>query len=125
MILSSSVPPEIRSLLGPSYIALFNAMACRVFRMVIMGAIDENMLSTMQIASAVIKAGSILDHSTHLSHINNRDRQHSSVPHDIALKSRPLTDPDHDGPIYKAASVRDASDRLDANSRKDSSINGV
>jgi len=42
LILSRSVPSELHAMLGPAYFALSSAMACRVFRAVLLGIISDS-----------------------------------------------------------------------------------
>ncbi|KAF7977301.1 hypothetical protein HWV62_4277 [Athelia sp. TMB] len=97
ILLSSGVPAEMHSLLGPSYLALSSAMACRVFRMVILGVVKDSALSTTFLASAVNKNHSISGpDSTHThtigTHTNRRQGPYDPE-NDIPLKSRPIADP--------------------------------
>jgi len=98
LLLTTKVPPEMHSLLGPSYLALSSAMACRVFRMVILGVVKGNSLSTTFLASAVAKAGTGSGHASSSASGNNTgSRQVRHGPYDagvdtsdIAMKPRPL-----------------------------------
>jgi hypothetical protein len=51
LILSPSVPRELHTILGMAYFALASAMACRVFRAVLLGTITEPQLSTLKFES--------------------------------------------------------------------------
>jgi len=51
LILSPSIPRELHPILGTAYFALGSAMACRVFRAVLLGVIKEPQLSTSQMLS--------------------------------------------------------------------------
>ncbi|KZP07076.1 hypothetical protein FIBSPDRAFT_965946 [Athelia psychrophila] len=107
LLLTTSVPPEMHSLLGPSYLALSSAMACRVFRMVILGVFKGNSLSTTFITSAVAKAGSGgTGHASSSASGNTGGRQARFGPYDagvdtsdIAMKPRPLHSSAQPGPF--------------------------
>jgi hypothetical protein len=51
LILSPSVPGELHPILGSAYFALASAMACRVFRAVLLGIIKDPQLTTTKIES--------------------------------------------------------------------------
>lgn len=52
LLLSSSVPGVYSSLLGPAYIAISSAMACRAYLTVLLCSIDDEDLDTSRIKSA-------------------------------------------------------------------------
>lgn len=52
MIVSPSIPINLRYTLGPSYSALTNIMACLVFRDVALGIIEDSVITTTKIAAA-------------------------------------------------------------------------
>ena len=51
LILSPSIPGELHPILGSSYFALANAMACRVFRAVLLGTIKDPQMNTAKLMS--------------------------------------------------------------------------
>jgi hypothetical protein len=51
LILSPGIPGPLHPILGSAYFALASAMACRVFRAVLLGIIKEPQLNTTQIVS--------------------------------------------------------------------------
>jgi hypothetical protein len=51
LILSPSIPGELHPILGSSYFALANAMACRVFRAVLLGLIKDPQMNTAKLMS--------------------------------------------------------------------------
>jgi hypothetical protein len=51
LILSPSIPGELHPILGSSYFALASAMACRVFRAVLLGTIKDRQLNTAKLVS--------------------------------------------------------------------------
>jgi hypothetical protein len=55
LILSPSIPGELHALLGSAYFALASAMACRVFRAVMLGIIKDPQACSARI-STVIRA---------------------------------------------------------------------
>lgn len=106
LLLSASVPAEMHSLLGPSYLALSSAMACRVFRMIILGVIKDNPLSTTFLASAVAKASTRTGHMSSSASGNTGGVRARHSPYDadvdtsdIALKPLPLQSGAQPGPF--------------------------
>jgi hypothetical protein len=53
LIISPSVPGELHPILGSAYFALSSAMACRVFRAVLLGTIKVPQVTTARISSLV------------------------------------------------------------------------
>jgi len=51
LILSPSIPPELHPILGTAYFALASAMACCVFRAVLLGTIKEPQIHTTRLVS--------------------------------------------------------------------------
>ena len=51
LILSPSVPGELHPILGSGYFALASAMACRVFRAVLLGTIQDPQMNTAKLVS--------------------------------------------------------------------------
>jgi len=51
LILSPSIPDELHPILGPGYFALASAMACRVFRAVLLGTIQDPQMNTTKLVS--------------------------------------------------------------------------
>lgn len=51
LIVSPSFPGELHPILGTAYFALSSAMACRVFRTLLLGLINDHDLSTTGVAS--------------------------------------------------------------------------
>jgi hypothetical protein len=50
-MITSSVPVELHPILGSTYFAFASAMACRVFRAVLLGIIKEPQMNTTQLVS--------------------------------------------------------------------------
>jgi len=53
LILSPSIPAELHPILGSAYFALASAMACRVFRAVLLGIIKDPQVDIARISSVV------------------------------------------------------------------------
>jgi hypothetical protein len=51
LTLSPSLPGELHPILGLGYFALASAMACRVFRVVLLGSIKDTQMNTAKLAS--------------------------------------------------------------------------
>jgi hypothetical protein len=51
LILSPSIPGELHPILGSAYFALASAMACRVFRAVLLGTIKDPQMNTAKLMS--------------------------------------------------------------------------
>jgi len=58
LIIAPGVPKELHPILGSSYFALSSAMACRVFRAVILGNIRDQPLNTVAIGDVLDRAKS-------------------------------------------------------------------
>jgi len=58
LILSPSIPGELHALLGSAYFALASAMACRVFRAVLLGIIKDPQASSAKISTVIRAANS-------------------------------------------------------------------
>lgn len=52
VMVSSRIPVNARYILTPAYAVLTNIMACRVFRGVALGNIEDSVLTTTRIAAA-------------------------------------------------------------------------
>jgi hypothetical protein len=57
LILAPDVPTDLHPILGAAYFALSSAMACRVFRAVLLGNIREQSLNTAVITSVIRTRG--------------------------------------------------------------------
>ncbi|KIM77144.1 hypothetical protein PILCRDRAFT_628507 [Piloderma croceum F 1598] len=58
LLLAPSAPGETKAILGSVYYPLASAMACRVYRAVLLGIITERPVNTIEISSAKIQYGS-------------------------------------------------------------------
>jgi hypothetical protein len=62
-LLAPSAPGETKAILGSVYFPLASAMACRVYRAVLLGIITERPVNTIEISTALRAAAKIQDGS--------------------------------------------------------------
>jgi hypothetical protein len=82
LVISPNIPGEFHVLLGSAYFALASAMACRVFREVILGIIKDPQVSTGRI-STVVRAANSNRHDNDSVAISSNDK--AGFPSDFKI----------------------------------------
>jgi hypothetical protein len=82
LIISPNIPGEFHVLLCSAYFALASAMACRVFREVILGIIKDPQVSTSRISN-VVRAANSNQHDNNSVAISSHDK--TGLPSDFRI----------------------------------------
>jgi len=113
LILAPSVPGEIKPILGSVYFALSSAMACRVFRAVLLGIIKDPHINVSVVRPAATSQNDTVDNGTTSKHDKTGI---SSLVINVAVEMDTRAD-SYDGHTFWDRSSTGGDKRHDASSR--------